>query len=303
MEVDPAVVNLSDVETSFDEKRPFFIEGSSIFNFGQGGSNNNWGFNWNNLNFLYTPPHRTRAAGKHSCRGFCRCAERDPIFSARQRLSGKVGDNWNVGTIQAVTSREYAELQTAGQRTRSEVEPLTYYGVARSYKEFNQGSQSLGFITTFTDRMFSDDRLRDEINKDAFVFGTDGWTFLDSSKTWVLTGLTAVSHIEGNRADMLAVQLSSRHYFQRPDAAQVRVDSSLTSLTGYAARFALNKQRGNFYMNSRSWLRQSFIRYERRRIFVENGYHQRACCLKLSMDGTERFLPIHRAWRCGVPDV
>ena len=34
VEVDPAVVNLSDVETYFDEKRPFFIEGSSVFNFG-----------------------------------------------------------------------------------------------------------------------------------------------------------------------------------------------------------------------------------------------------------------------------
>ncbi|HJZ13647.1 MAG TPA: DUF5916 domain-containing protein, partial [Acidobacteriota bacterium] len=48
VEVDPAVVNLSDVETFFDEKRPFFIEGSSIFDFGVGGANSYWGFNWSN---------------------------------------------------------------------------------------------------------------------------------------------------------------------------------------------------------------------------------------------------------------
>jgi hypothetical protein len=40
VEVDPAVVNLSAVETFFQEKRPFFLEGSQIFgNFGRSGSN------------------------------------------------------------------------------------------------------------------------------------------------------------------------------------------------------------------------------------------------------------------------
>lgn len=43
VEVDPAVVNLSDVETFFDEKRPFFVEGSSLFNFGYGGASNFFG--------------------------------------------------------------------------------------------------------------------------------------------------------------------------------------------------------------------------------------------------------------------
>ncbi|MEK6565130.1 MAG: DUF5916 domain-containing protein, partial [Bacteroidota bacterium] len=32
VEVDPAVVNLSDVESYFQEKRPFFVEGNNIFN-------------------------------------------------------------------------------------------------------------------------------------------------------------------------------------------------------------------------------------------------------------------------------
>lgn len=249
VEVDPAVVNLSDVETSFDEKRPFFIEGSTIFNFGRGGSNNNWGFNWNNLNFLYTRRIGRAPQGSVPSADFADVPGGTGILGAA-KLSGKIGDNWNVGTIQAVTSREYAELQTAGQRSRAEVEPLTYYGVTRGSKEFNEGRQALGFITTFADRLFSDDRLRDEINKDALVFGTDGYTFLDSGKTWVVTGVTAFSRIEGTRARIMDVQQSSRHYFQRPDASHVSIDSSATSLTGYAGRFALNKQKGNFYMNA-----------------------------------------------------
>jgi hypothetical protein len=249
VEVDPAVVNLSDVETSFDEKRPFFVEGSTIFNFGQGGSNNNWSFNWNTPSFLYTRRIGRAPQGSIPSSDFANVPSGTDILGAA-KLSGKIGDNWSVGTIQAVTAREYAELQTSGQRSRAEVEPLTYYCIARGSKEFNEGSQSLGFLTTFTDRLFSDSRLRDEINKDAAVFGTDGWTFLDSNKMWVLTGWAAVSRIEGNPSRILDVQRSSRHYFQRPDASQVSVDSSATSLTGYATRFALNKQKGNFYMNA-----------------------------------------------------
>ena len=47
VEVDPAEVNLSQFELFYPEKRPFFIEGASLFEFGRGGSNNN--FNINNF--------------------------------------------------------------------------------------------------------------------------------------------------------------------------------------------------------------------------------------------------------------
>src|SRR5439155_13275588 len=43
VEVDPAVVNLSAFETFFPEKRPFFLEGSDVFNFGQVVRNNDFG--------------------------------------------------------------------------------------------------------------------------------------------------------------------------------------------------------------------------------------------------------------------
>ena len=37
VEVDPAVLNLSAFETFFPEKRPFFVEGSQVFDFGSVG--------------------------------------------------------------------------------------------------------------------------------------------------------------------------------------------------------------------------------------------------------------------------
>src|SRR5262245_32976464 len=49
---------------------------------------------------------------------------------------------------------------------------------------------------------------------------------------------------------MIALQRQSTHYFQRPDADHVEVDSSATSLTGYASRYWINKQKGAVLFNS-----------------------------------------------------
>ncbi len=249
VEVDPAVVNLSDVESYFQEKRPFFIEGANIFRFGRGGSNNYWGFNWAEPNLLYT-----RRIGR-SPQGSIPSADYvdQPIGThilAAAKLTGKAWNQWNVGLISAITQREFAELQTAGVRSEAEIEPLTYYGIARAQKDFNDGKQGFGFISTFTQRFFQDQRLRDDINNNGLVGGLDGWTFLDSSKTYVITGWAAASRVTGNTTRTLALQRSSLHYLQRPDASYLGVDSSAASMTGYAGRFTLNKQKGQMNLNA-----------------------------------------------------
>ena len=249
VEIDPAVINLSDVETFFSEKRPFFIEGSTIFNFGQGGATNYWGFNWGNPQFFYSRRIGRIPQGSIPDADFSDVPLGTHILGAA-KLTGKIGNNWNVGTIQAFTKKEYAELQTNGERSRVEIEPFTYYGVLRAQKEFSEGKQGLGGIATLTARDFDDVRLKDEINKNAFTSGIDGWTFLDSSRTWVFAGAVGYTHITGTKERMIDLQRSSRHYFQRPDAKKMRLDSNATSLTGYAGRFVLNKQKGNFFFNS-----------------------------------------------------
>jgi hypothetical protein len=56
--------------------------------------------------------------------------------------------------------------------------------------------------------------------------------------------------VRGNEARLIALQQNSQHYFQRPDAGHVHVDSSATALTGYAGRLLVNKQKGNVIFNS-----------------------------------------------------
>ena len=75
-------------------------------------------------------------------------------------------------------------------------------------------------------------------------------TFLDESQSWVFTGWMGFSSISGSQERMTNIQRNSTHYFQRPDAEYLGVDSSATTLTGYAGRFYLNKQKGNFFFNS-----------------------------------------------------
>ncbi len=249
VEVDPAVVNLSDVETFYQEKRPFFIEGSSIFEFGTGGSRSHWGFNWSTPGFFYSRRIGRKPQGSLPDNDYQQVPEGTSILGAA-KLTGKVGNNWNVGTVQAVTGREMGEYAVGDQRFKTEVEPPTYYGVFRLQKEIHSGRQGIGFISTGTTRRFKQDRLRVDMNSSAFSGGVDGWTFLDNSRTWVVTGWGGFSRVEGTRERITNVQENSRHYFQRPDAKAFGVDSNATSLSGYAGRILVNKQKGNAIFNS-----------------------------------------------------
>ena len=250
VEVDPAVVNLSDVETFFQEKRPFFIEGSSIFDFGYGGANNNWGFNWGTPSFFYSRRIGRNPQGTIPDNASYSDVPTGTHIAGAAKLSGKLGDNWSIGAINAVTSREFARVDTSGRRFDWEVEPLTYYGVFRGQKEFNNGRQGLGLLSTVAVRSLEQGYLQDELNKSSLALGLDGWTMLDSSQVWVINGWVGGSYVHGATARMIALQTSSAHYLQRPDAHHVSVDSSATQLEGVAGRIALNKQKGDFYLNS-----------------------------------------------------
>ncbi len=249
VEVDPAVVNLSDVETFFPERRPFFIEGSSTYEFGTGGSRSNWSFNWGNPIFFYSRRIGRAPQGSYPDHEYADVPDGTRILGAA-KLTGNLGDNWKIGTVHAVTNREYGDFYNQGMSAQSEVEPLSYYGVMRAIKEVDQGFQGLGTMATFTGRIFKDNRLMDEFNKNALSLGMDGWTFLDRDRVWVVTGWAGMSHIRATETQLLNLQTSSNHYFQRPDAGHVTVDSNATSLTGYAGRVTINKQKGNMLFNS-----------------------------------------------------
>jgi hypothetical protein len=248
VEVDPAVVNLTDVETFFPEKRPFFIEGANIFDFGSGGANDFWSFDWGGVNFLYTRRIGRAPEGELPTVDFSSEPAGTHIVGAA-KLSGKAG-TWSLGGLNALTKSEFADLALGGTTWRAEVEPLTWYGVYRAQKELAQGRYGIGIITTGAARHFDEDSLPRQLSSSAFSVGVDGWVTLDRSATWVLTGWAGASRVGGTPARLVDLQSNSVHYFQRPDAAYLGVDSNATSLAGWAGRVTLNKQKGDWMLNA-----------------------------------------------------
>ncbi|MBI4538918.1 MAG: hypothetical protein HY704_05330 [Gemmatimonadetes bacterium] len=249
VEVDPAVVNLSDIETFFEERRPFFIEGSSVFAFGRGGANSYWGFNWGDPLVFYSRRIGRAPQGSVPPSDFADVPEGTTILGAA-KLTGRLGRGLRVGTIHAVTAREFAGVGMAGERRQVEVEPAAYYGVGRVQQEFAAGRHGIGLLSTAAVRALDDQRLRDEVSDGALVLGLDGWSFFGEEKTWVISGWAAASQVRGSARHITILQSSPLHYFQRPDARHLQVDSSATSLAGYAARVSVNKQKGNVVFNS-----------------------------------------------------
>jgi len=249
VEVDPAEVNLSVFETYYSEKRPFFIEGSSIFSFGYGGANSNWGFNWMNPEFFYSRRIGRPPQGGIDSDGYADYPEMTTILGAA-KLSGKVAGNWNVGFLNAVTAREYAAVDNAGSRSGQEVEPFSDYAVLRAQKDFNQGRQGLGFMATGVFRDLDEPGLLDVWGRQALALAADGWLQLGKTQEWALTGWLGASRVAGSPEYILDLQRSPLHYFQRPDADYLDLDPMATSLSGWAGRLALNKQKGNIIFNA-----------------------------------------------------
>lgn len=248
VEVDPAVVNLSDVETYFQEKRPFFLEGSSIFRFASGGINTSSSFNWPSPTLFYSRRIGRAPRGSLSSYDYADIPSGTSILGAG-KITGRVFGDWKLGVIQAVTKKTFADIDLNGNRSSVEIEPASSYTVLRLQKDFNQGMQGLGILTTNTKRFFDDSRLKDEMNSNALTVGLDGWTFLDSQREYVLTGWFAGTLLNGSRNQMINVQRNSTHYYQRPDMGP-GVDSNATSLTGYAGRLFLHKMTRPIWLNA-----------------------------------------------------
>lgn len=249
VEVDPAVVNLTAFETYFSEKRPFFIEGSSIFAFGVGGANSNWGFNFSVPEFFYSRRIGKSPGGSVSHYGYQDYPNQTRILSAA-KLSGKFENDWSVGFLSAITERTFAKVDSSGVIFEDEVEPLSFYGLARIQKESDKGFSSLGMILTYTKRDLRTNNLKDVYSNYALTFGTDGFTHLDEDRNYVLTAFLAGSYVKGSNNYLNNLQKSPNRYFQRPDAKFLKLDSNRTDLSGFITRLTLNKQKGNFYMNA-----------------------------------------------------
>jgi hypothetical protein len=236
VEADPAEVNLTAFETFFRERRPFFVEGSSIFDFG----------GLEGIRFFYS--RRVGQRSPVSASGAGEYVDRPPASTilGAAKLSGKTSSGWAVGLLNTTTAREVARVTDgAGQPVfESPVDPLTNTTALRVRKDLNGGASYVGFIGTGVARDLDDetfDRLRDR----ALTGGVD---FLHrfGNRTYALQGWVGASDVHGSSEAMVRAQRSSARYYQRPDQDYVSVDPHRTSMSGYAGELEFRKESGSW---------------------------------------------------------
>ena len=238
VEVDPSVVNLSAFETFFPEKRPFFLEGSDLFNFGQVRTFNDYG----SARFFYS-----RRIGRSPQRfpGGADYADVpvETTIAAAAKVTGKVGP-WSVGIIDGVTPEEKAKIQLSdGTRSSTPVEPFTNYFAGRTRRDFRNGESVVGGMLTSTLRNVDDEVFNGLLRKSA-TFGGIDFEHRFANRGWVTSGFLAGSHVTGSKEAIAATQLNSSHYYQRPDADYIEFDPNRTSLDGHIGEIALQKNGG-----------------------------------------------------------
>ncbi|MEO7966951.1 MAG: DUF5916 domain-containing protein, partial [Gemmatimonadaceae bacterium] len=233
VEVDPAVVNLGVYEVFFEEKRPFFIEGSEIFNFGANGTSGGQIFYSRRIGrapSLGAPSEQADVPNVTTILG-------------ATKLSGKIG-GWSVGMLEAVTDRERAHFRSEqGKNGWSIVEPRVNYFVARARRETGGGATFLGGVFTAVNRDLETPVLQASLRSSGYAAGVD-FRHEFGGRKWVIEGDAEGSDVRGSASAITLTQRQSNHFFQRPDAPYLSYDTTATSLRGYSINTSLSRQSG-----------------------------------------------------------
>ena len=240
VEADPSEVNLTAYETFFREKRPFFIEGNNITNFGLGIGDGQVG----NDNLFYSRRIGRRPQGYPGLEnGWYADVPRFTTILGAAKLTGKTQNGLSIGFVEAVTAEEKAEIDKEGERSFETVEPLTNYFVGRVQKDFNEGKTIIGGIVTSTNRAL-EGNLGDFMHKSAYSGGID-FTQYFKDKSWMFNLNTAFSQVNGSKQALQYTQMSSARYYQRPDNDYTEYDPDRTSLFGSGGRMQIMKLNGH----------------------------------------------------------
>ncbi|HEX8360115.1 MAG TPA: DUF5916 domain-containing protein [Longimicrobium sp.] len=252
VEVDPAVVNLSAFETFYSERRPFFVEGSGLFGFGDF-----WCINCSNVQSmsLFYSRRVGRAPQGSVTRGdaeYVHSPENSTILGAA-KVTGRTRGGLQVGVMNAVTRSEHALVQdTLGARLTEEVEPASNYFVGRVKRNYRGGNTTIGAIGTSVIRRFGSDALEGRLPRHAEAVGAD-WEMWWKNRGYHLLGNVALSNASGDPLALERLQRSSARYFQRPDrqsggngAFSDVLDAGATSLRGYGGYLRMARESGDW---------------------------------------------------------
>ena len=239
VDADPAQINLTAFETFNGERRPFFVEDAQLFDFNLSGGQNQLFYSRR----IGRAPHAS-APGDAD---FSDIPDAATILGAA-KLTGRTAGGLAMGALTAVTGAETgrAFFLNDGQTVDFAAEPHTEYGVLSAQQDLKGGASQLGAIFTALHRDLGADGIFDFLPDQAYNGGVrfeHQW----NDRGWRLNGFFAASHVRGTPDALIRLQRASNHYFQRPDAPSLEVDSAATTFTGASWRLQLDRQ------NTRHW--------------------------------------------------
>ena len=236
VEADPSQVRIDGFQNFFQERRPFFIESNSIFDYGL--TNSEAGGDYDSDLLFYSRRIGSNPHGYPNLieKEYVKIPTNTPILGAA-KFSGKTRKGWSLGLIESITKAVHANIDLEGNRRKELVEPLSNYTVGRIQKDFNQGKTIVGAILTGVNRQSN---LNHTLHSAAYSGGLDFVHFW-KGRAWYLKGNIVWSSVQGSKEKILNTQTSFEHLFQRTNASETEIDPERTSLTGTGSTLKLGK--------------------------------------------------------------
>jgi hypothetical protein len=208
VEADQVILNLTNYETFLPEKRPLFLEGADVFAFPL------QLFYSRRIGFVPTPPTLRSETGANE--KLVNVPSPATIYGAG-KLVGRLGTDWTIGALSAVTARNEVVVEDTVTKVRSTrlVAPLSAFNVLRLRREVGRGY--FGAIATGATSFERDGGYPDLMNgtqlcpsgampalgaqcfRDSYVAGLDG-LWRSPSGDWVANGALLGSAIRGGQA-------------------------------------------------------------------------------------------------------
>ncbi len=241
-EADPSQMNLTNFETFYEEKRQFFKEGVSTFD-----------FKIDDASLFYSRRiGKSLSSGRFSKgdKNFVEEAENATILSAI-KLNGKTKDGLTIGAIQSVTlSHSVDSISRVGSKEedRVTVEPLTSYTVVRAIQSFNKNNSFIGGIFTSTNRKIDATEV-EFMPENAFTGGLD-FNHQWGGKRYFVNAKAVVSRLNGTKEAIQTLQKAGTRNFLRSNASHLDYDKEMTDFTGYGGAFNLGKNAGKLRLSA-----------------------------------------------------
>ena len=223
VESDPAILNLSNFETFLPEKRPFFVEGTGIFQFDIGCNNG-----------ACTGLFYSRRIGRQPQLSDGAAGSADQHHDPRRRQAHRPPERRPLRSASSTRSRHARTTQDG-----STSEPATNYVATQFLQEFRDGQTTIGAMVTAVNRQLDATPRPGSARPPTAAASVFDHQFDDRKYELVAYGIGQLRQRQRQRDDR-SRRRSSTHYFQRPGSG-LAYDPTRTSLPGDAEKIAFSK--------------------------------------------------------------